>query len=214
LDTQVVALRHETERPGLTRWTVLIGASVFAFTMSQPTVLRLPFQNLLKAQMHVSREAIVTFFAASAIAYYFKPLAGILSDSMLLFGTRRRHYLLLSALAAAVLHLLVGVVPHTYSAILWSIIAVNVMLFMVSTVTGGLMVKVGRRYAATGRLSSVFFLVQNACVLIVGSLGILGCKGLRTDDGCRSRCGVLSSALCLADSPRAARGGNEYQSVD
>lgn len=161
----------EAGRGGLARWVVLIGAGFFATTMAQPAVLRLPFQNLLKADLHVSREAMAAFFAVSALAWYFKPFAGILSDSVPLFGTRRRHYLLLSALAAGAAWALVGVIPRSYGTILAAVVAMNAMLVMGSTVTGGLMVEAGQRYGASGRLSSARYFVMNGCVLIGGPLG-------------------------------------------
>lgn len=158
--------------PALTRWMVLIASGAFAFTMSQPSsVLRLPFQHLLKSDLHVTRAAMASFFALGALAWYFKPLAGILSDSVPLFGTRRRYYLILSSAAAGVLYLLLGVVPHTYTALLIGVIALNVMLVLISAVIGGVMVEVGQRDEATGRLTSVFYFVQNACILIGGPLG-------------------------------------------
>ena len=159
--------RHTT----LTRWAVLIGAGVFATTMSQPAVLRLPFQNLLKADLHVSRETMASFFALSTLAWYFKPLAGIFTDSFPLFGTRRKHYLILSAIIAAALYLVVGVVPRTYLAVLLAVIAVNCMLVIGSTVVGGISVEVGQREGATGRLNSARYSVMNACVLLGGPLG-------------------------------------------
>ena len=161
----------KAEKPHLTRWAVLIGAAVFATTMSQPAVLRLPFQNLLKADLHVSRQAMASFFAVSTLAWYFKPLAGIFTDSVPLFGTRRKHYLILSAIAAGALYLIVGVVPHTYTSILLAMIAVNCMLVVGSTVAGGLVVEIGNRERATGRLNSARYVVMNACTLIGGPLG-------------------------------------------
>jgi len=133
----------------LTRWAILIGAGVFATTMSQPAVLRLPFQNLLKADLHVSRAVMASFFALSTLAWYFKPLAGIFTDSVPLFGTRRKHYLIISALIAGALYLVVGVVPRTYMAVLLAMIAVNCMLVVGSTVVGGLTVEIGNEARAT-----------------------------------------------------------------
>lgn len=161
----------EPDRGSLARWVVLLGAGFFATTMAQPGVLRLPFQNLLKADLHVSREAMASFFALSTLAWYFKPFAGILSDSVPLFGTRRRHYLLLSAVAAGAAWALVGAVPRQYGAILAAVIAMNAMLVIGSTVTGGLMVEAGQLHGASGRLSSARYFVMNACVLIGGPLG-------------------------------------------
>jgi hypothetical protein len=81
----------EGGKPTLARWAVLIGAGVFATTFPQPINLRLPFQHLLKTDLHVSRETMAAFFAVSMIAWYLKPIGGILSDTVPLFGTRRRH---------------------------------------------------------------------------------------------------------------------------
>jgi predicted MFS family arabinose efflux permease len=161
------AARHKS----LTRWAVLIGAGVFATTMSQPAVLRLPFQNFLKADLHASRQAMASFFALSTLAWYFKPLAGIFTDSVPLFGTRRKHYLILSAVIAGALYLVVGVVPRTYISVLIAMIAVNCMLVIGSTVVGGLIVEIGNRERATGRLNSSRYVVMNACTLIGGPLG-------------------------------------------
>src|SRR5665213_3835866 len=138
---------------GLTRWAIVIGAGVFATTMSQPAVLRLPFQNLLKADLHVSREVMASFFALSTLAWYFKPLAGIFTDSVPLFGTRRRHYLILSAIIAGALYLVVGIVPRTYIAVLIAMIAVNCILVIGSPVVGGLTVEIGQQTHATGPVS-------------------------------------------------------------
>ncbi len=159
------------EQADLRRWAFLIGAAVFATTLSQPAVLKLPLQNLLKSDLAVSREGMAAFFAASALAWYFKPLAGILSDSFPLFGTRRRHYLILSAFAASALWLLVGLVPRSYGSLLWAVIAMNAMLVIGSTVAGGLLVEAGQRHGATGRLTSARYFVMNMCVLLGGPLG-------------------------------------------
>ncbi len=159
---------HQAE---LRRWAYLIGAGVFSTTLSQPVVIRLPLQNLLKGELQVPPQAMAGFFALAAVAWYFKPLAGILTDSFPLCGTRRRHYLIFSALAAGALWLLVGMVPHTYALLLGAVIAMNAMLVIGSTVVGGLLVEAGQRYQATGRLSSARFFVMNLCVLLGGPLG-------------------------------------------
>jgi predicted MFS family arabinose efflux permease len=169
--SRVSTLTAEADQPRLARWALLIGAGVFATTFAQPAVLKLPLQYLLKSELHVSRDAMAAFFAAGALAWYFKPLTGILSDSVPLFGTRRRHYLLLSALMAGGLWLLVGLVPRTYPALLIAVIALNAMLVVGSTVVGGVMVEIGQRYRATGRLSSARYFVQNVCVLLGGPVG-------------------------------------------
>src|SRR5271163_2353680 len=82
---------------------LVIIAGVLATTLAQTQVLaRLPLQNLLKNELHLDRSANAAFFFWAGLAWYLKPLAGIVTDAFPLFGTRRRNYILLSAgLAAA-----------------------------------------------------------------------------------------------------------------
>ena len=157
----------------LRRWAFLIGAAVFSTTLSQTAVqlIKLPLQHLLKYDLHITRAAMAGFFALASMAWNFKPFAGILSDSLPLFGTRRRHYLIFSMLFAATLWLAAGLVPRTYNALLFITVAVNVCLVFGSTVAGGLLVEAGQRYGATGRLSSARFVVQNTCLLLAGPIG-------------------------------------------
>jgi BT1 family len=196
----------------LTRWAILTGAGVFATTMSQPAVLRLPFQNLLKADLHVSREVMDSFFALSTLAWYFKPLAGIFTDSVPLFGTRRKHYLILSAIIAGALYLVVGVVPRTYVSVLLAMIAVNCMLVIGSTVVGGLIVEIGNRVRATDRLNSSRYFVMNACTLIGGPLGgFLAARafGFTTIAGAAISLSVVPFAWLMLKEPRAAQSNSQ-----
>ena len=45
------------------RWTLIIGAEIFATNLSQPEVLDLPLRKLLKDDLQFSPEAMVAFFA-------------------------------------------------------------------------------------------------------------------------------------------------------
>ncbi len=78
---------------------------------------------------------------------------------MPLFGTRRRHYLLLSA--AGVLWLLLGIVPKTFHSLLGTIVALETMWVIGSTVVEGLLVEEGQKYQATGQLSSLRLSVRS-----------------------------------------------------
>ena len=202
----------ETPHGSLNRWAVLIGAAVFATTMSQPAVLRLPFQNLLKTDLHASRQAMASFFALSTLAWYFKPLAGIFTDSVPIFGTRRKYYLIISALIAGALYLVVGVVPRTFTSVLVAMIAVNCMLVVGSTVAGGLIVEIGNREQATGRLNSSRYFVMNACTLIGGPLGgYLAARafGLTAVAGAIIAMSVVPFAWWMIKEPRVTQTNNQ-----
>ena len=207
-----VAKKQDTDRPQLTRWVVLIGAATFATTMSQTGILRLPFQNLLKSELNVSREAMASFFALIGLAWYFKPLAGILTDSIPLLGTRRRHYLILSAVCAAAFYFLAGMASHTYVALVIVLVAANAMLVVGSTVAGGVTVEAGQRYGATGRLSSALYVVANGCVLLGGPLG--GFLAARTFGFTAATCALISLSVVpfawwFVREPVAKQKGNE-----
>jgi MFS family permease len=148
---------------------LIIIFGIFATTLPQPQVLgRLPLMVLLKNELHVDKEGISNFFFLCGLFWYLKPFAGILTDAFPLFKTRRRWYLLISATCAAISWIALGLVPHTYAALLLTSIIVNLFMVMASTVIGAYLVEAGQRLSSTGRLTSLRLLVQNLCTLING----------------------------------------------
>src|SRR5713226_354070 len=102
---------------GLTirQYYVMVGIGAFVTTLAQPAVIgRLPFSLLLKTQLHFTAETLALFMFIATFAWNVKPIAGILSDSFPLLGTRRRHYMLFGAGLAALCWFLMGVVPKAY----------------------------------------------------------------------------------------------------
>src|SRR5262249_58134556 len=88
--------RLRPDRPFIYAAFVIV-AGVFATTLAQTQVLaRLPLQNLLKNELHVDRTANAAFFFWAGLAWYLKPLAGILTDAFPLFGRRLQSYILIS----------------------------------------------------------------------------------------------------------------------
>jgi Na+/melibiose symporter-like transporter len=131
----------------------LIGSGWFATAMAH-TLTEIPFNYVLKDQLHLNAEGASLFKTIAAIPIYIKPFAGILSDAVPLCGTRRRHYLLLSLVAGALCWLALGVVPRAFGAMVTTYFILNVFLTLTSTVLGGVMVEVGQRDGSTGRLSA------------------------------------------------------------
>src|SRR5205085_941008 len=101
--------------------------------------------------------------------WYLKPFAGILTDAFPIFGTRRRHYMLISCVLAAISWIgmwVLWVTFHSYQALLLGAIIVNLFMVMASTVTGAFLVEAGQSFGATGRLTSIRMFVQNGCSLL------------------------------------------------
>src|ERR1700747_1797526 len=114
---------------------LVIIAGGLATTLAQTQVLaRLPLQNLLKNELNVDRTANAAFFFWAGLAWYLKPLAGVLTDAFPLFGSRRRSYILVSATLAALSLLVLIVTPHVYRDLLLVVIVINTFMIVTSTV--------------------------------------------------------------------------------
>ena len=150
----------------------MVGLGAFVTTIAQPGVIgRLPLQLLLKRELHFSAQTLAAFMIVATFAWNVKPLAGIMSDAFPLFGTRRRHYMLLGAGMAAVCWFLMGVVPRSYLPLLLTAFGANAFMVIASTVMGGLMVEAGQKYGISGRVTSIRQALQSAVSLGNGLLG-------------------------------------------
>jgi len=156
-------------------WPVatVMATGVFATTFVQLQGLGyLPFNSLLMKQMGLDSNQAATFFSLSMLPWTFKTIAGLLVDGVPLFGSRRRGYLLLSALTAAALWLLMGIAPglwqqaglagkNYYNLLLVLSIGMNMAIVFGSTTSGGLLVEAGQKFGVSGRLSSLRVFAQN-----------------------------------------------------
>jgi Na+/melibiose symporter-like transporter len=149
---------------------LVIAAGIISTSLAQPDLLDLPIRHLLKNELHVSESQMAMLFGIGGLAWYLKPLAGLLVDNVALFGTRRRYYLIISALLTAALWLLLGIVSSSYFLLLVAVVAMQSMLVIGSTVLGGFLVERGKLLRSEGRLVSCQAFVENACTLIAGPL--------------------------------------------
>lgn len=152
---------------------LIVGASYFAIGLGDPNagLWQLPLQWFLKEQLQLGAESVAWFFAVALTPWYFKPLAGLLSDALPIFGSRRRAYLLLGSAAAMIASVAVAFAPADRAWLLACSISLHAALMLVNTVTGGLLVEVGQRWNATGQLTSWRSLAESIAALCVGPLG-------------------------------------------
>lgn len=150
---------------------LVIGAGVLATTLAQTGVLaHLPLQNLLKNELHESRTASAAFFFWASLAWYLKPLAGIVTDAFPLLGSRRRSYILLSASGAALAWFALAATPHEYHAFLRVAIIINIFMVIASTVVGGFLVETAHAVAGSGRLTAIRQVVMQSCGIVNGPI--------------------------------------------
>jgi hypothetical protein len=160
----------------LTFAAIVIVVGVFATTLAQTGVLaRIPLQNLLKNELHVSRSASASFMFLSGLLWYFKPFAGIFTDAFPILGSRRRSYLLISTVLATGAWIGLYFTPHKYGDLLWVCILINSFMVFASVVIGGYMVEIAQATQGSGRLTAIRQFVSQVCSLIASpAAGYLG----------------------------------------
>jgi Na+/melibiose symporter-like transporter len=150
----------------------VVAAGILATGLGWPGLLgRLPFGLLLKNQLGASPQQVASFWAIATVAWYLKPLIALACDSYPLFGTRRRGQLLVGALLGSLGWLAFAVVPRALVPFLVVMMVLNLGLVMVSAATGGLLIEVGQRHHATGRLSALRTSLEGVMALVTGPLG-------------------------------------------
>ena len=111
--------QKESGKPLLYAALVIV-IGVLSTSLAQPQVLgRIPLQNLLKNELHADRAANAAFFFWMGLAWYFKPFFGIITDAFPLFGSRRKSYMIVSAILATISWAALYFTPHEYSKLLW-----------------------------------------------------------------------------------------------
>ena len=175
----------------LRRGMTIISVGLIATTLGTVTSIgELPLTNVLMYQLNCNPEQVSRFFWLMTIPWAFKPLAGLLSDSIPLYGTRRRHYILFASGLAAVLWFVLAWVTASYFIMLAAAMMLYASFMLVSTVIGALIVEEGRRSAATGRLTSLRSVIVNISYLVGGPVSGLLATQFGPTGGLRLAAGV------------------------
>jgi len=168
--------KSQNSNKALIHAAIVVAVGILATTLAQPQMMgRIPLQNLLKNELHVDRAANAAFFFWIGLAWYFKPLAGIVTDAFPLFGSRRKNYMLVATVLTLLSWVGLYFTPHQYNKLLWVCIVVDIFMVIVSTVVGAYMVEIAQLISGSGRLTSIRFVAQQLSYIIMGpSAGYLG----------------------------------------
>jgi hypothetical protein len=174
------AKARETE---VWRLGLLFGALYFLQGVGEPTegLIAQPARCLLKQWGRSDRD-ITTFMALLAIPWSFKPVYGLLTDFVPIFGTRRKGYLLLASGATAVSLLGLFAFPvRQGSAVLllgWLMVPAIAVAFA-DVATDALMVERSQPLGLTGPLQAVQWGCLYAAGIVTGLLGGALCEDQR-----------------------------------
>lgn len=135
---------------------VLVVILFVTYLARSAEIAKIPLRAALKDRFDLSAADAATFFAVAGLAWYAKPLAGLLSDQVALFGTRRRHYVLVGGCLGAASWLAAALAAaDDLGSLLALLVAANLFAALANTAGGGLLVDLGRRRDVLGPLSSL-----------------------------------------------------------
>jgi MFS family permease len=161
--------RDAARTPSTRSLIVVIATGILVTGLGWPGIIgRIPFTLLFKNALHLPAQAVANFWAVATIAWYIKPLIGLVCDGLPLGGTRRRGYMLAGALLAALAWLAFAFTPRRYAPFMAVMTALNLAMVFVNTVVGGLQVEVAQREHATGRLASLRSALEGVMYLVGG----------------------------------------------
>ena len=157
---------HPFQSPEARRLALLFGIVYFAQGM-----IYLPDQvvSIVFKERGLTAGQLAAFTWITTIPWFIKPLYGLLSDFVPLFGTRRRSYFLLMSGMAAASALALSLMPGASYAWLAAMITLLWLgVGFTDVLTDALMVENGKRVGLTGAFQSVQWGALSAASILVG----------------------------------------------
>jgi predicted MFS family arabinose efflux permease len=153
----------------------LFGTMYFVQGIAEPTegLIAQPVQSLLEEWGHTVAQ-VTTFAFLLASPWWIKPVYGLLSDFVPLFGQRRKSYLIITTSATVAGLLAVYLMPLGPGSAVWLFLFLlppTLGVAFSDVVVDALMVEKGQPRGITGQLQSVQWTAINLATIITGSLG-------------------------------------------
>jgi MFS family permease len=196
------------------RLGLLFGALAFCQGVAEPTegLIAQPVQSLLTGWGHGPAE-VAAFVAMVALPWSLKPIYGLLTDFVPLFGRRRQGYLILTSGSAAFALFGLALLPtpstSRYAWLLGWLAVATVAWSFSDVVADALMIDRGRTLGLVGRFQAIQWASMYAAEIVTGFGG-----GWLSRDGWQHRgfliCALASSITLLLSAfavrePRATR---------
>jgi MFS family permease len=129
----------------------------------------LPITFFLKDTFGFSAAQTATFFSITVIPWLIKPVYGLISDFVPLFGQRRKSYFLLtSGIAAAMGLILTMMGSYTYWGLAIFFTLMGLGLAFTDVLTDALMVENGQRLGLTGPFQAIQWAAISFASILVG----------------------------------------------
>ena len=160
---------HPFQTPEAQRLAILFGVVYFAQGM---WTLPVQTMTIVLKERGLSASGVADFLLLGTIPWVIKPIYGLLSDFVPLFGRRRKSYFLLtSGLASVAGFALALAAEHSYWRLAWLYTAMGFGLAFTDVLTDAVMVETGKPRGLTGAFQSVQWASISVATLAVGVLG-------------------------------------------
>ena len=164
---KLATLKPFRENPEARRLVLVFAIVYFAQGMWYLPNLSITF--LLKDTFGLSAAQTATFFSITVIPWLIKPVYGLISDFVPLFGQRRKSYFLLtSGIAAAMGLILTMMGSYTYWGVAIFFTLMGLGLAFTDVLTDALMVENGQRLGLTGPFQAIQWAAISFASILVG----------------------------------------------
>jgi MFS family permease len=164
---KLATLRPFRESPEARRLALVFAIVYFAQGMWY--IPNLPITFLLKDTFGLSAAQTATFFSITVIPWLIKPVYGLISDFVPLFGQRRKSYFLLTSGIAAVMGLILTMMgSYTYWGVAIFFTLMGLGLAFTDVLTDALMVENGQRLGLTGPFQAIQWAAISFASILVG----------------------------------------------
>jgi MFS family permease len=163
---------RDPRRDGTSRLMLFFAVvyTVEGFCQAKIGVIWQPLTHYLKESQGWDAVHIATSLAVLDVPWVVKPLYGMVSDFLPLFGYRRRSYLLLANVAAIIAFLWTTQVLAP-TAIVSALLLTAIAMAISSTVCGALLVENGQKHHASATFINQQWLWFNIAVMVASLLG-------------------------------------------
>jgi MFS family permease len=164
---KLASLKPFGQSPEARRLALVFAIVYFAQGMWYLPNLSITF--LLKDTFGLSAAQTATFFSITVIPWLIKPVYGLISDFVPLFGQRRKSYFLLTSGIATAMGLILGSMgSYTYWGVAIFFTLMGLGLAFTDVLTDALMVENGNRLGLTGQFQAVQWASISLASILVG----------------------------------------------
>jgi MFS family permease len=164
---KLTTLKPFSESPEARRLALVFAIVYFAQGMWYLPNLSITF--LLKDTFGLSAAQTATFFSITVIPWLIKPVYGLISDFVPLFGQRRKSYFILTSGMAAAMGLTLSTLgSYTYWGVAIFFTLMGLGLAFTDVLTDALMVENGQRLGLTGPFQAVQWAAISFASIVVG----------------------------------------------